>query len=52
MILKDEYNIWVCPNGGELRDKLFRVGHIGALTTKDFDTLLNAFVDMRNRGLL
>ena len=31
-ILKNEYNIWVCPNGGELQDKVFRVGHIGALT--------------------
>lgn len=51
-VLKDEYNIWICPNGGDLKDKLFRVGHIGALTTDDFDILINAMCDMRNRGLI
>lgn len=40
--LKDEYGIWICPNGGALKDKVFRVGHIGALTEADFDTLLDA----------
>lgn len=50
--LKDEYEIWVCPNGGELKDKVFRVGHIGALTTADYDTLIAAFHDMQRRGLL
>ena len=50
--LKDEYQIWICPNGGELKDKIFRVGHIGALEKPDFDILLNAFIDMRDRGLL
>lgn len=50
--LKDEYNIWVCPNGGNLRDKVFRVGHIGNLTHEDNDILINAFKDMQNRGLL
>lgn len=39
--LKDEYEIWVCPNGGELRDTLFRVGHIGALTERDNDRLIS-----------
>ena len=52
LTLKDEYNIWICPNGGELKDKVFRVGHIGALGTEHFDILINAFLDMRNRGLL
>ena len=51
-ILKDEYGIWVCPNGGELKDKVFRVGHIGALTMNDFDTLVSALHDMQRRGLL
>ena len=40
--LKDEYGIWICPNGGELRDKIFRVGHIGALTSEDNDKLIAA----------
>ena len=51
-ILKNEYNIWICPNGGELKDRIFRVGHIGALTNSDYDTLLAAFHDMQQRGLL
>ena len=50
--LKDEYGIWVCPNGGEMKDIVFRVGHIGALTKEDYDTLLEAFADMQRRGIL
>ena len=52
LVLKDEYNIWVCPNGGELKDKIFRVGHIGALTKDDNTTLVEAVKDMQSRGLL
>lgn len=51
-VLKDEYGIWICPNGGELKEKLFRVGHIGDLTIRDFDVLLDAFRDLQVRGLL
>lgn len=40
--LKDEHGIWICPNGGELKDRIFRVGHIGALTTEDNDKLVAA----------
>lgn len=50
--LKDEYGIWVCPNGGELRNRVFRVGHIGALTKKDNETLVAALSDMQRRGVL
>ncbi len=51
-ILKDEYKIWVCPNGGELKDKVFRVGHIGELEEKDYDILIDALLDMRERKLI
>ncbi len=51
-ILKDEYGIWVCPNGGEWKDRIFRVGHIGALTPSDYDRLLDAFRDLSRRGLI
>ena len=44
--LKEKYGIWICPNGGDLKDKVFRVGHIGALNQNDFDTLISAFRDM------
>lgn len=49
-ILKDQYGIWVCPNGGDLADTLFRVGHIGNLTTEDNDTLICALKDMERTG--
>lgn len=51
-ILKDEYQIWVCPNGGDLRDKVFRVGHIGALTYSDNTTLVNALKELQRRGII
>ncbi len=40
--LKDEHGIWVCPNGGDMKDKIFRVGHMGCLDEKDYDTLVVA----------
>lgn len=52
LTLKDEYNIWICPNGGELKDRVFRVGHIGHLTPDDNTTLVNALKDMMKRGLI
>jgi len=51
-ILKDEYGIFICPNGGALADTVFRVGHIGNLTPSDNDSLIQAWKDMQNRGLL
>lgn len=50
--LKDEYGIWICPNGGELAETVFRVGHLGYLTVEDNTTLVNALKDMQKRGLL
>ncbi len=50
--LKDEYGIWICPNGGEMKNTIFRVGHIGYLTHSDNTTLVDALKDMQKRGLL
>lgn len=50
--IKDEYGMWICPNGGDLKDKIFRVGHIGALTTEDYDKLIDAFVDLKDKGFI
>ena len=50
--LKDEYGIWVCPNGGEMKDSIFRVGHFGALTTEYNETLIEAFKDLQKRGII
>ena len=51
-ILKDEYSIWICPNGGDMKNTIFRVGHIGYLNHKDNTTLINALKDIQRRGLL
>ena len=50
--LKDEYGMWICPNGGEMKDSVFRVGHIGYLTEADYDCLLNAFIDLREKKFI
>lgn len=52
MKLKDDYGIWICPNGGEMKETIFRVGHIGALTHEDNTTLVDAFKDLQKRGIL
>ncbi len=36
------YNIWACPNGGALADKVFRVGHMGDVHKEDYDVLVSA----------
>ncbi len=51
-VLKNEYRIWVCPNGGNMAETIFRVGHIGALTPEDNTTLVTALQDMHRRRLL
>lgn len=51
-ILKDEYGIWVCPNGGTMADKIFRVGHIGALTIDDNSKLIVALQDLKKRNII
>ena len=50
--LKDEYGIWICPNGGDMKETVFRVGHIGCLTEADYDKLLDAFLDLRAKGFI
>ena len=51
-VLKNEYGIWICPNGGEMKNTVFRVGHIGHLSHDDNTTLINALKDMQKRGIL
>ena len=52
LTLKEDYHIWVCPNGGALAERLFRVGHMGNLSVKDNEILVNALYDMQERGRL
>jgi len=50
--IKDEYGIWICPNGGEMKDTIFRVGHIGYLHQADYDQLLDTFVDLQKKRFI
>ena len=38
--IKDKANIYVTPNGGELKHKMLRIGHLGNLCLEDYDILL------------
>lgn len=51
-ILKDEYGVIVCPNGGDLAERIFRVGHIGAQTEADYAALFRALEQLVRRGVL
>lgn len=35
-----------------MRDTVFRVGHIGALTKADYDQLVAAFIDLQEKGVI
>lgn len=48
-MLKDEYGIWLCPNGGERADVSFRVGHIGEHSLSDNALLVAALADASAR---
>lgn len=51
-IIKDEYGIWICPNAGDLAEKVFRVGHIGSISNEEIDKLIFAFDDLVKRRLI
>ena len=50
--IKDEYGMWICPNGGDMKDTVFRVGHIGCLTEADYDKLIEAFLALRDKKFI
>ena len=50
--IKDEYGMWICPNGGDMKDYMFRVGHIGHLAKGDYDKLIKAFKDLQKKGFI
>ena len=51
-VLKDEFQIWICPNGGIYADDVFRVGHIGNITSQQNEQLLHALHILNKRGVL
>lgn len=50
--IKNEYGMWICPNGGSMKDTVFRVGHIGYLMKEDYDKLIDAFLDLKDRQFI
>ena len=50
--IKDDYGMWICPNGGDMKDTVFRVGHIGYLHMEDYDKLIDAFLDLREKNFI
>ena len=50
--IKDEYGMWICPNGGDMKDTVFRVGHIGCLSKEDYNQLIDAFDDLKSKRFI
>lgn len=48
--LKDGYGLVVTPSGGDLRDRMLRVGHIGNLSEEDYDVLFEALDEVLGPG--
>lgn len=42
----------ICPNGGDVKETVFRVGYIGCLTESDYDKLIDAFLDLREKKFI
>ena len=43
--LEKNYKVMVCPNGGELKDVIFRVSHMGDMDEAYVDVLVDALFD-------
>ena len=43
--LEEDYKVMVCPNGGDKRDVIFRVSHMGDMTKEYTDVLIDALHD-------
>ena len=50
--IKDEYGMWIYPNGGSMKDSVFRVGHIGYLKKEDSDKMIAVFLDLREKKFI
>jgi aspartate aminotransferase-like enzyme len=51
-ILCNEYGLMLTPNGGELADKVLRVGHIGNHTIAENDEIITALKEIYNKEFL
>ena len=44
--LETKHKLMVCPNGGALKDTIFRVSHMGDMNKKDIDKLVKALKEI------
>jgi len=51
-ILCNEYSLMLTPNGGELADRVLRVGHIGNHTIVENDEIISAIKEIYEKELL
>ncbi len=42
--LKEKYEVFLTPSGGDWKDKQLRVGHLGNLTLEDYDDLVHKLI--------
>lgn len=51
LMLKNDYDMVLTPNGGEMKDKIVRVGNMGNLSEEDYDVLIeNMLIAKRRLG--
>lgn len=50
--LRDNYNIILAASIGDLKEVMFRVGHIGYLKNSDYEALFSAFDDMLAKKII
>lgn len=50
--LKENHEIFILPSGGNLKDVVFRVGHIGALSKPSNDELISVLLTMHKEEIL
>lgn len=44
--LRNDHGLTLCPSGGDMKDKLLRVGHLGNLSSDDFEELKSALKEV------
>ncbi len=47
-LMKQDYDIWICPNGGEYADTVIRIGHIGNITLDEMKYLIESLKNATN----
>ena len=49
--MESRYKIMICPNGGEQKNEIFRVSHMGEMTVEYTNILIEALRDYYSSSL-